>query len=262
MAKKVKLSEWLAYLESRVEVDIYVWGGNGESIINLLPKLTDKEEQKIANIRRDLTLLSKRILKQVDIYEIRGEDCSGLGIRFLHFDKDIISSDMTANSLYEYIVGTDKKKAHGKKVSLKNVKAGDFLFMGNDTDKWHIGYAVSEKWAVESKDRDVGVVKTSIADRGWKYAARPDWYEDVEPEPEKPVLKRELRLTDPYMKGEDVREAQRLLTEKGYNCGEIDGVFGKKCDFATKNFQQDNNLTVDGIIGKNTAICLGFKWEG
>ena len=263
MANKVKLSEWLAYLDSRVDVDIYVWGGNGECIVTLFPKLTSMEKS-IGDVDRVLTLLNKRLLNQIqDIFQIRGEDCSGLAIKFL-LDNEIIKSDMTANGLWEYIVGNPEKgiKAHGKKISLKNVRAGDYLFQGSDSNKYHVGYAVDKDYAIESKNHDVGVVKTKIADRGWKYAARPDWYEGVSPEPEKPVLKRELRLTDPYMKGEDVREAQRLLTEKGYNCGEIDGVFGKKTEIATKNFQTDNNLTADGIIGKNTAIRLGFKWEG
>jgi len=36
----------------------------------------------------------------------------------------------------------------------------------------------------------------------------------------------------------------------------------KKTDNATKGFQRDNNLKADGIIGKKTAIALGFEWAG
>ncbi|MBO4543528.1 MAG: hypothetical protein J5725_10160, partial [Bacteroidales bacterium] len=71
---KVKLSDWLAYLESRVGVDVYVWGGNGELIVNLLPKLVEMErsdhtdKEAFNNIDRLLTLLQKRLFQQVDIY--------------------------------------------------------------------------------------------------------------------------------------------------------------------------------------------------
>lgn len=255
----ISLEEWLDYLKSRVGIDVYVWGGNGEMIVNLMPKLCDMEKsdhtdkEALKNTDRVLTLLNKRLMTGVDIFTIRGEDCSGLAVRFL-LEKGIIKDDTNCNGLYN--------KTKGRKVDIKDVKAGDYLFQGNDDNKWHIGYAISNKYAIECKNHDEGVVQTKIADRGWKYATRPDWYKDVEPEPVKPVLKRELYLTDPYMRGEDVREAQRLLTEQDYNCGEIDGIFGKKCDIATRNFQTDNSLKADGIIGKNTATKLGFKWEG
>jgi len=253
----ISLEEWLEYLKSRVGIDVYVWGGNGELIVNLMPKLCDMEKddhtekEALKNTDRVLTLLNKRLMTGVDIFTIRGEDCSGLSVKFL-LEKGIIKGDTNCNGLYN--------KTKGHKVAIKDVKAGDYLFQGNDDNKWHIGYAISNKYAIECKNHDEGVVQTKIADRGWKYATRPDWYEGDEPE--KPVLKRELYLTDPYMKGEDVREAQRLLTEKGYNCGEIDGIFGKKTEISVKNFQTDNSLKADGIIGKNTAEKLGFKWEG
>lgn len=261
MAKiTVTLKEWLDYLESRVGIDLYVWGGNGELLVNLLPKIKEKElddhteKQALTNIDRVLTLLQKRLFQQVDIYKIRCEDCSGLGVKFL-LDHALLKYDTNCNGLY------DKTKAN--KVSLNNVQAGDYLFMGSDTDKWHVGYAISNKYAIECKNHDVGVVQTQIADRGWKYATRPSWYSDSpSPEPVKPVLTRELYLKDPYMRGDDVKEVQARLNELGYNCGTADGIFGKKTDIAVRNYQTDNGLTVDGIVGKNTAIKLGFTWEG
>ena len=249
MAKKIKLDDWLKYLEDRVNVDLYVWGANDETVVNLLDRICNMETDK-KDVDRILTLLKKRLLEGCDIFKIRCDDCSGLAVGFL-LKMGVISSDMTADSFYNYIPN---------KIRLGDVKAGDFLFMGNDIKKTHVGYAVSKYYAIESKNRDVGVVQTKISDRGWGYACRPNWYEDVEPD--KPILKRELRLTDPYMRGDDIKDAQTLLNEKGYNCGTVDGIFGKKCHIATKNFQNDNGLKVDGIIGENTAEKLGFIWEG
>ena len=256
------LKEWIDYLESRVDIDVYVWGGNGETIITLLSKLCDMEKdghtdkEALNNVGRTLTLLQKRLLREVSIIIIRGADCSGLGVYEL-LKMGIIKGDMTADSLYRYIT----EKGHGKKIKLSEVKAGDYLFKGSSSKKTHVGYAVSEKYAVESKNHDVGVVKTVISEGNWKYAARPNWYDD-DPEPVKPVLKRELYYTNPMMKGDDVKEVQYKLNSLDYNCGIADGYFGNKTSIAVKNFQTDNNLKVDGVVGKKTAEKLGFKWEG
>lgn len=250
MAKiKVKLEEWLKYLEDRVNIDLYVWGANDELIVNLLDKLCNMEEKK-ENIDRILTLLQKRLLEGCDILKIRCDDCSGLAIGFL-LKMGILKSDKTADGLYNLIK---------EKIKVQEVIAGDYLFMGTDDKKTHVGYAINDKWAIESKNRDVGVVKTKISERGWEYAARPDWYEGAEPK--KPVLKRDLYYTNPMMRGDDVQDAQELLNKKGYDCGEADGIFGRKTENATKNFQTDCDLKADGIIGKRTAEALGFKWEG
>lgn len=252
---KVKLDDWIKYLESRVDIDLYVWGANGEDLVTLLPQLC-KKEKTLNDVNRTLTLLQKRLLDNINIFQIHCEDCSGLSVRYL-LEHKVIPYDMTANGIYKYIT----QEGHGKQIPLSEVKAGDYVFKGSDSDKTHIGYAIDSNYAIESQDHDVGVVITKISDRPWKYVARPNWYSD-EPEPKKPILDRELYLTNPYMRGDDVEDAQMLLTTKKYNPGSIDGIFGKKTEIATKNFQSDNNLTVDGIIGKRTAVKLGFEWVG
>lgn len=253
---KVKLQNWLDYLKSRVGIDVYVWGGNGELIVNLLPKLVEMEKSEhtekeaLNNLDRLNTLLQKRLFDKIDIYSIHGEDCSGLGVRFL-LDNGIIRGDTNCNGLYSL--------TKGQPVKVADVEAGDFLFEGNDDNKWHIGYAIDNKYAIECQDHDKGVVKTVIANRKWKYATRPNWYEK-----DAYVLTRELYYTEPMMKGEDVKEVQKRLNELNYNCGDADGVFGRKTEFAVKNFQTDSKLDVKrlGVVGKKTATELGFIWEG
>ena len=183
----IKLDGWIGYLESRIGVDVYVYAANGETIITLMPKICElekidhTEKQAFTNTDRVLTLLQKRLLRGIDIFTIRGEDCSGLAVKYL-LEMGIISSDKTANGLYEYT------KKHGKEISLNDVRAGDYLFEGTPTRKTHVGYAVSSIYAVESKNHDEGVVKTVISERNWKYATRPDWYEDpIPPTPTQPV---------------------------------------------------------------------------
>ena len=53
-------------------------------------------------------------------------------------------------------------------------------------------------------------------------------------------------------RGDKVRYLQYKLLSKFYNPGEIDGIFGAKVDNAVRQFQKDNGLVVDGIVGKNT----------
>lgn len=260
MAKAmITLNEWLDYLKSRVGIDVYVWGGNGELIVNLMPKLCDMEksdhtyEQALKNTDRVLTLLNKRLLTGVDIFTICGEDCSGLAVKYL-LQKGVIKEDKTANSFYNL--------TKGNPIKMDMIQAGDYLFQGSDSNKWHIGYAISDKYAIECQNHDVGVVQTKIADRGWKYATRPTWYSD-EPK-EKPVLKRELYITDPLMRGDDVRNCQKLLIEKKHNPGSVDGIYGQKTADAVKSFQIDEDLGIKrlGTVGKKTAEKLGFIWEG
>ena len=55
--------------------------------------------------------------------------------------------------------------------------------------------------------------------------------------------------------GNEVTELQKLLNQNGYKLSE-DGVFGDATQSAVKDYQQKNNLSVDGIVGTNTWGAL------
>ena len=59
--------------------------------------------------------------------------------------------------------------------------------------------------------------------------------------------------------GEEVKEIQTKLKNWGYYSGEIDGIFGSKTLQAVKDFQSNNGLTVDGIVGEQTLAALGMS---
>jgi len=63
--------------------------------------------------------------------------------------------------------------------------------------------------------------------------------------PPYPTLRRASR-------GVYVKYLQSKLTSKLYPLGAIDGVFGANTELAVRQFQQENNLAVDGIVGPLT----------
>jgi hypothetical protein len=71
-----------------------------------------------------------------------------------------------------------------------------------------------------------------------------------------PILSRNMKLTDPFMRGNDVKALQNRLVALGYDLGTPDGVFGPNTDHAVRAFQGDKSLTVDGVVGPNTWAKL------
>jgi len=59
-------------------------------------------------------------------------------------------------------------------------------------------------------------------------------------------------------KGDAVVTLQTALNEAGYDCGTVDGIFGKKTKSAVEAFQKAHGLKVDGIVGRQTWTALGL----
>ncbi len=78
---------------------------------------------------------------------------------------------------------------------------------------------------------------------------RNTWYKLNNLTPEARILKR-----GSY--GAEVRYLQQKLYSKLYNVGTIDGIFGSNTERAVKEFQSENGLTPDGIVGPNTWSYL------
>ena len=73
-----------------------------------------------------------------------------------------------------------------------------------------------------------------------------------------------MRLLKKRCKGNDVKELQKELINLGYDLGKYgaDGIFGNDTLKAVKQFQRDNKLYDDGIVGKNTAHKLNWLYRG
>ncbi len=68
---------------------------------------------------------------------------------------------------------------------------------------------------------------------------------------------RSLNLQEPpLMHGDDVAVLQSRLTEMGFDCGRVDGIYGPRTELAVKDFQKSVGATVDGKCGPATIIAL------
>ena len=83
--------------------------------------------------------------------------------------------------------------------------------------KGHVGVYIGNDQVVEARGFNYGVCITNLSARPWTH-----WYEH--PDIEYKKAKRVLKLTSPRMKGEDVKELQRLIGV------DDDGVYGPDTD--------------------------------
>ena len=60
----------------------------------------------------------------------------------------------------------------------------------------------------------------------------------------------------PLMHGDDVAALQSRLTEMGFDCGRVDGIYGPRTELAVKDFQKSVGATIDGKCGPATIIAL------
>ncbi len=66
-----------------------------------------------------------------------------------------------------------------------------------------------------------------------------------------------LYLKNPYLRGDDVKDVQEALIRHGYDLT-ADGIFGRYTEKALKEFQDDRQLRVDGIVGPVVLAFLGI----
>lgn len=175
-----------------------------------------------------------------------GSDCSGM-------HHDLSGYDTTAQGYYNRC---------NKKGSFSNMPIHDLclLFKGSSLENiTHTGIYLGDGMCIHLKNSKENCVYEPVDNHKWTAWGYGDFISYDKPLGSKPVLTRLLKIGT---KGIDVKLLQDQLTKKGYELGKIDGDFGSKTYSAVKHFQADNNLAVDGIVGKQTAKKLDMIWKG
>lgn len=122
------------------------------------------------------------------------------------------------------------------------------VFMQSGDKMSHVGIHVGNGRIIHCS----GTVKEGkTTDRGWTHYAVPKGMDGTVPTTDKPTLRR-------GSSGEYVTLLQTMLIQRGYDLKPYgaDGKFGAKTEAAVKDFQRNNDLTVDGVVGRNTWAAL------
>lgn len=259
-----ELELYIDYLQTQVKNhSIYVWGAQGQNAQTITEAWIKSRETSTTNAERAISFWKKQVAAGYGNM-LRAFDCSGLAMYYLQNLKGIYKSDMSANTLMSKCAKIDKS----------SLKRGDWTFRvytsgNNKGQAYHIGYVVDSALnTIEAKGRDYGVIKRSLNGSGtsyWNAFGRPALFADeinTSPTSGTWTVTKLLKLVSPMLRGDDVKELQKRLSEKGYAVGTIDGVFGAKTEAAVKAYQQANGLTADGKAGKNTIASLGGVFNG
>ncbi|MDG2025577.1 MAG: peptidoglycan-binding protein [Acidimicrobiales bacterium] len=67
---------------------------------------------------------------------------------------------------------------------------------------------------------------------------------------------RMIYLRSPMTRGDDVTDLQHQLGSLGFDAGWLDGIFGPDTERALRDFQHNQGLTADGVVGRETVAAL------
>lgn len=169
MPKNVDVNEFIKLLDAQVDTGIYVWGGDGEDLCQMVDPLKwiSGKETSVANYKRSVNLFEKRLAAGKN--PIRAFDCSGL-IYWSLKTLGILSKDVSSRGLY--------KKC--RKIDKSELQRGDLVFVSDELGKIvHVGAYVGDGYVIDARGRDVGVVLTKLASRNFnRFGRLPDAFID------------------------------------------------------------------------------------
>jgi len=67
---------------------------------------------------------------------------------------------------------------------------------------------------------------------------------------------RMLYLRSPMTRGDDVTDLQQRLGSLGFDAGYVDGIFGPDTERALRDFQANQGVPADGVVGPGTVAAL------
>lgn len=187
----------------------------------------------------------------------RVADCSGL-FRWAYSELgEAIAHG--SNSIFDRYCSAKGTLKNGKRTDGADLLPGTAVFTGDAKEHGHIGLYIGNGKVIEAAGTRQGVIKSDVTDNKWTYWGElkaVDYGYPVSSPSTPPTVERPtLRRGD---KGDAVILLQSELIRLGYPLPKygIDGDFGKETEMAVKQFQQDNRLTADGVVGPKTWKAL------
>jgi lysozyme len=162
---------------------------------------------------------------------------------------DLNSDQFSALVCFCYNTGP---QAFGDSTLLRLLNGGDFTGAAGQFLRWNKG---------DGKVM-LGLTRRRLAEQAlfgsqaWEFALTHDGnIEPIATAVAPPTAPRSLKLTEPRMSGEDIRQLQLGLQKSGFAV-EADGVFGSGTEVALRQWQEREGWTVDGIAGPSLVAAL------
>lgn len=155
--KFVKLAEDEAKNNS-----LYLWGGQGEKVLDTNPKKLLKMETSSANVGRILKCLANKLITGAVMDKAKYFDCSGLVVYLLQ-TLGLIESDYTANDIYKKLCTPIKKV---------QLVRGDLVFINSGAKITHVGIYAGDDLVIEAVGRDYGIQKRPMSKNSWNVFGR------------------------------------------------------------------------------------------
>lgn len=154
----------------------------------------------------------------------------------------------------------------GKQVSVEEAKRtpGAFLLRFPGSGGIAIGHVVistGDGSTLEAADRTRGVIRGTTANRRWDTGFLLPGV-DYETATAGTASDGNLRFQEFPQFSKAVMALQEALTERGFDPGTIDGLFGESTEAAVAAFQHDAGLVVDGEAGPSTLGALALPTSG
>lgn len=155
---RLAVKEFTKWAKAQVG-NAYLWGGQGESVYELVRQLAKKNGQSEEKTEKMLAYMKKMGAKDIKFF-----DCSGLIIKYLIENKGL-AYDTTAAGLYKLC----------DPINDSQVEEGDWCFLKDSSGKiYHIGVVVDNDMVVHSFNQEKGIIMEKRTARRWIYA-RPEF---------------------------------------------------------------------------------------
>ena len=141
---------------------LYLWGGQGEFVLDQTPEYVIKKETNNTNAARVLTTLANKVGKGIDMTYAKYFDFSGLVVWLLTF-LELITGDYTANDIYNKLCYA---------IPREKLKGGDLVFKSQNGRMVHVGIYSKNYGVIEAAGRDEGLVEKPLDANKWTSYAR------------------------------------------------------------------------------------------